>query len=85
MCSQRANAAVLSHEHVCLRTEIDASVLTAWQSFRRNMSLCAWREIQVCLWRSSAAVLSHEHPSVPCARMEIQVAGISRVLAQQLP
>ena len=29
MCSQRANATVLSHEHVSLRTERDASVLAA--------------------------------------------------------
>ena len=45
------------------------------QSFRRNMSLCARREVQVCSQRANAAVLSHEHvclrterdPSVPAA------------------
>ena len=55
------------------------------QSFRRNMSHCARSEIQVCSKRANAAVLSHEHLSVPCVRMAIQVAGTSRVLAQQLP
>ena len=39
----------------------------------------------MCSQCANAAVLSHEHLSVPCVRMEIQVAGISRVLAQQLP
>ena len=37
------------------------------QSFRRNMSLCARREIQVCSQRANAAVLSHEHV---CLRTE---------------
>ena len=38
----------------------------------------------MCLWRASAAVLSHDHLSVLCVRMEIQVAGLAGVLAQEL-
>ena len=75
---------------VCAQSEIQvcsrrARGVRTQQSFCRNMSFCSRREIQVCLWRASAAVLSHEHLFVPCVRMEIQVAGVSRVLAQQLP
>ena len=36
----------------CVRTQ---------QSFCRNMSFCARKQIQVCLWRAKSAVLSHAH------------------------
>ena len=66
----------LSHEHRGVRTQqsvFDGTCLFAHgarskcapgvrrrQSFRRNMSLCARSEIQVCSMRANAAVLSHE-------------------------
>ena len=71
VCSQRANGAVLSHEHVVLLAHGEKSNcvpgVRTQQVYRRNMSLCARREIQVCSQRANAAVLSHEHV---CLRTE---------------
>ena len=72
------------HMSLCARSEIQVSSRREQAAvFRWNLSLCARREIQVCSWRASAAVLLHEHLCVPNVRMEMQVAGIPLVLAQQ--
>ena len=61
VCMRRENAAVLSHEHVSVRTESEIQVCSRHasvrmqQSFGMNVSLCARREIQP----TSTCVIPH--------------------------